>query len=285
MKNILLATDLAAETNRAFDRSINLASTLAAKLHIIHVCPLYTFPKNTKQTISLKQDAEDMIKNSLNAHTEIKTLRTSVTVVEGGETFAEIINHAEKIKADLIVMGMHGKLKLLDMFVGTTVERVIRKGMKPVLMVTDKPLHDYKNVLIGMDFSAGAKQVFHLAIELAPKSAFHLIHSYDFPLIGDYMAQYAEKSLANNAMEDLDKFVKKNKKVLKKNKVSIENFHFETVKGEAYSSLTNKAAEVQAELIAIGTHSHVSLMPYKVGGTARDILVTPPCDVLVAKGL
>jgi nucleotide-binding universal stress UspA family protein len=285
MKSILLATDLAAETNRAFDRSIKLASTLAAKLHILHVCPLYSFSKNKKQTISLKQDVEEMIKNSLNAHTEVNKLQTSITVIEGGETFAEIINHAEKVKAGLIIMGMHGKGKLLDMFVGTTIERVIRKGIKPVLMVRDKALNDYKNILIGMDFSAGSKQAFTLAVELAPKSIFHLVHCYDFPFIGDHMAHYAEDALATIAIENLEKYVKKNKKVLKKYKVAAQNFHFGTVKGEAYSCLVSEAAKVQSDLIAIGTHSHVSLMPYKLGGTARDILVTPPCDVLVAKGL
>ena len=146
MKNILLATDLAPETNRAFERAVKLASTLAAKLHILHVCPLYSFSKNKKQTISLKQDAEDMIKNSLVAHKGVKKLQTSITVIEGGETFAEIINHAQKVKAGLIVMGMHGKVKLRDMFVGTTIERVIRKGIRPVLMVRDKVQNDYKNI-------------------------------------------------------------------------------------------------------------------------------------------
>lgn len=285
MKSILLATDLATETNRAFERSMKLASTLSAKLHIIHICPLYSFFDNKKQTISLKQDAEDMIKNALNAHSEIKKSQTSITVIEGGETFSAIIDHAGKVKADLIVMGMHGKGKLIDMLTGTTIERVIRKGIKPVLMVRDRPLNDYKSVLIGMDFSAGSKQAFHFAIELAPKSTFHLIHSYDYPFIGDHMAHYAEDALAKQAIENMEKYVKKSKKILKKFNVPSENFHSETVKGEAYSCLMRVATKVQSELIAIGTHSHVSLMPYKLGGTAKDILITPPCDVLVAKGL
>jgi nucleotide-binding universal stress UspA family protein len=37
MKNILLVTDLAIQTNRAFERAIKLATTLAAKFHILHV--------------------------------------------------------------------------------------------------------------------------------------------------------------------------------------------------------------------------------------------------------
>lgn len=287
MKNILLVTDLATQTNRAFERAIKLATTLAAKFHILHVCPLYSSPGNKKQKISLKRDAENMIKNSLAAHKGVKGLKTSITVIEGGETFAEIINHAEKVRAGLIIMGMHGKVKLLDMFVGTTIERVIRKGIKPVLMVRDTPDDGYKNVLVGTDFSAGSKQAFHIALELAPKSTFHLVHCYGFPNIymGDHMAQHAEDVIADLAGDRLDRFVKQNKRMLKKYKVTPEKFNFSKVKGDTSSSLISVASKVKSDLITIGTYSNVSIMPYKLGGTARDILASPPCDVLVAKGL
>ena len=287
MKNILLVTDLAIQTNRAFERAIKLATTLAAKFHILHVCPLYSSPGNKKQKISLKRDAENMIKNSLAAHKGVKGLKPSITVIEGGETFAEIINHAEKVRAGLIIMGMHGKVKLLDMFVGTTIERVIRKGIKPVLMVRDTPDDGYKNVLVGTDFSAGSKQAFHIALELAPKSTFHLVHCYGFPNIymGDHMAQHAEDVIADLAGDRLDRFVKQNKRMLKKYKVTPEKFNFSKVKGDTSSSLISVASKVKSDLITIGTYSNVSIMPYKLGGTARDILASPPCDVLVAKGL
>jgi nucleotide-binding universal stress UspA family protein len=287
MKNILLTTDLTAETNRAFDRAVKLALILEAKLHILHVCPLYSFSQKKKKTISLKQDAEDMIRSSVGAHRGINKIITSITVIEGGETFAEIINHAEKVKAGLIVMGMHGKVKLRDMFVGTTLERVIRKGIRPVLMVRDKSPNDYKNVLVGTDFSAGSKQAFHIALELAPSSLFHLVHTYGFPDVGvdDYVVHNSQKIIEDLASNRLENFIKENKKVLKKYKVAPQKFNYRKVKGEPYSCLLQEATKVKSDLIAIGTYSHMSLLPYKLGGTARDILSTPPCDVLVAKGL
>lgn len=284
MKNILLATDLATETNRALGRSVKLASALAAKLHIVHVCPLYSFSNKKKNVLSLKQDAEEGLRNSLAAAAKgRKKLQSSITVIEGGETFAEIINHAKKVKAELIVMGIHGKVKLLDMFVGTTIERVIRKGMTPVLMVRDKPRDQYGNVLVGTDFSIGSTQAFHMALEMAPKGIFHLVHSYIY--VGGHMARYMEDVLEDLANDKLEKFVKNNRNLLKKYKITPKNFHFGTVKGEPHSCLLDAAIKGKADLIAIGTHSNISLMPYKIGGTARDILSDPPCDVLVAKGL
>ena len=67
MKNILLATDLATETKRALGRAVQLATRSAARLHVVHICQRYSFANNKNQTLSLKQDAEDILKNSLAA--------------------------------------------------------------------------------------------------------------------------------------------------------------------------------------------------------------------------
>ena len=286
MKNILLATDLAAETDRAFERAIQLASKSAAKLHILHVCPLYSF-NNKEQNIALKKETKNTIKQILESNKKANTLQPSITIIESAEPFLEIINHAAKVTADLIVMGMHGKAKLIDMFVGTTIERVIRKGTRPVLMVKNKVLGSYKDVMVGTDFSAGSKQAFHVAIELFPKSNFHLVHSYSFPdtFIGDKIAQFSGQLIADIAKEKLEKFVKENKKELKRHGVKPQNFHFWTVEERPYSTLVSAANKVKPDLIAIGTSSHPSFMPSKIGGTAKDILVNPPCDVLIARGL
>lgn len=283
MKNILLATDLAPETNRAFGRAVKLGATLSAKLHIVHVCPVDSFSAKKKTVISLKQDAEDTMKSALIDAKGIKKSQATITVLEGGETFTQIIAHANKIKAGLIVMGIHGKVKLLDMFVGTTIERVIRKGITPVLMVRDKPQKDYGKVLVGADFSDGSTQAFHIGLQLAAKGEFHLLHSYMY--IGGHMARYMEDVLEDLANDKLDKFVKQNKDLLKKYKISTKNLHPGIAKGEPYACLLSAAAKVKPDLIAIGTNSHVSLMPYTLGGTAREILSDPPCDVLIGKGL
>lgn len=285
MKNILLATDLAAETARAFERAIQLASKSAAKLHILHVCPLYSH-KNKERTISLKTDTKNTIKKILASNKEVKDLKSAITVIESREPFVEIINHAEKVSADLIVMGMHGKAKLIDMFVGTTIERVIRKGIRPVLMVKNKVLGNYTDIMVGTDFSAGSKQAFHVAIELFPKSNFHLVHSYSFPdtAIGDKIAQFSGQLIADLAKEKLENFVKENKKELKKHGIKPQNFHFQAVEEPPYSTLISTASKIKPDLIAIGTSSHPSFIPSKIGGTAKAILTNPPCDVLIARG-
>lgn len=287
MKNILLATDLKTETNRALDRAVKLASRLSAKLHIIHVCHLYSWGKKKKQSFSLKKDAEEMLKTLLNTHMDVKNIKTSITVIEGGEIYGEILKHAEKVNAGLIIMGMHGKKKFSDMFVGTTIERVIRKGIRPVLMVKDKANSEYKTVLVGTDFSDGSRQAFRVAANLVPNATFRLVHTYGYcPIdLRDHTAWYADETMAKIANKKLEEFAQKNEKMLKNLGVKEGHVYLEKVRGEACSILFSEVTKGKNDLIAIGTHSHLTLMPNKLGGTAKAILSNPPCDVLIAKGL
>lgn len=283
MKNILLATDLATETNRAFDRAVKLASALSAQLHIIHVCPSYSFRGKKNSAISLKKDAENSIKNALKMSQGIKESQATITVVEGGGTFSEIINHAKKVNAELVVMGIHNKVSMLDMFVGTTIERVIRRGTVPVLMVRDKAKREYGKVIVGADFSDGSIQAFQLALKVAPQGMFHLSHSY--AQLDGRLARHMENALADFAHDKMEKFVEENKDLLKKRKIKLKNLTSSIVRGEPHACILDEAAKVKADLIAIGTQSNVSLMPYTLGGTAKEILSNPPCDVLIATGM
>jgi nucleotide-binding universal stress UspA family protein len=53
--------------------------------------------------------------------------------VRSGDAVAEIIDYAEVVNADLIVMATHGRSGLSHMLMGSTAEQVIRKALCPVL--------------------------------------------------------------------------------------------------------------------------------------------------------
>jgi nucleotide-binding universal stress UspA family protein len=284
MKNILLATDLASETDRALERAIMLAATMKASLHILHVCPPHAVTGIEKSVSDTRSATQNRLEQYLSSNHRLGELRPNTLVIESREPFTEIIKLAEDIHADLIVMGMHGKSKLRDLFVGTTIERVLRKGVRPVLMVKDKPSADYSRLLVGTDFSAESSQALQVALKLLPSGVLHLIHSYEIPdtFIGDKIHQYAGDVILANARDKLEKFMQKHSNVLQRFADQPQNIQYRVVYGEAFRSLTREAAEFNADLIAIGVHGLESILPYRMGGTARDVLITPPCDVLIA---
>tara|TARA_R110002124_G_scaffold149220_1_gene315002 strand:+ start:141157 stop:142020 length:864 start_codon:yes stop_codon:yes gene_type:complete len=287
MKNIIVSTDLTINCDRALERAIKIAKSSGAKLHVVHVAPIYLLPGKVSETETLKQDKEELIRSHLSSYAGAEALKPTIHVIEGGNAFAEIIAISKKLNADLIVMGLHNKLGFRDMFIGTTVERVIRKGLKPVLMVKDKPKGDYGRVVAGCDFSDSARKSFNFALKLAPRAHIDLVHSYDFAdtLTGQKIETYAGDIIEGMEKKQLDKFVKESADVLTKYKVSDTKFSHKIVKGSPQVVLAEEVKKEHADLLAIGVNSRAGFAHSKLGGVAEDILANPPCDVLITSGL
>lgn len=287
MKNILIATDLTVNCDRAMERAIKLAKASNAKLHIIHVTPSYALPKNQKEAKSVKQDNENLIHSHLDSYAGLKTIKKVIHIIKSNNAFAEIIDASQKCKADLIVMGVHNKKGFKDLFIGTTVERVIRRGIKPVLMVSDKPKGDYKNVVVGCDFSSSSVKALETSLQIAPKSKVSLIHAYHFPSTrtGVKIERHAGNVIMNIESDLLEKFVKENKKTLKKYGFVGKKFSHSLVKSEPLAALTGEVKKQKADLLAIGVNSRAGFITSKIGGVAEEVLANPHCDILVTKGV
>ncbi|MCB1563307.1 MAG: universal stress protein [Alphaproteobacteria bacterium] len=288
MKNILLATDLSEKADRALERALKIAKEQKAKLHIIHIAPAYTGPKhNKKWALDLQKGVEELIRLYLEDYKDSKDIKTEITVRQGEEVFSQILETAYTGKADLIVMGMHNKEKLRDLFVGTTLERVVRKGLKPVLMVKNKPAGPYKSVLAPIDFAPASRSALRIGMELAPKAAFNAIHIYNVPAC---YADYADPVLymktqeftENSEKKAMDAFLKtEHTHFAKTHNGQNKNLSGELLEGPVYDTLRKKAKSLKADLMTIGGHSRFGLAS-KLGGTAADMLSNPPCDILVA---
>lgn len=285
MRNILLATDLAANSDRATERALKLAKETGAKLHIVHALPGY---KAKKLASSLKEDTEDLIKGYVYDYKDSEGLNITINALQGGETYAEILGHAKKIKADLIVMGMHGKTKIRDLFIGTTLERVVRKGVWPVLMVKNKPTGGpYQSIVAGVDFAPGSRAALRTAMEIAPKAVFSVVHVYNIPVYAGEMSYVYVESQAIMEEEQqkmLNAFLKTETAHFKKeHNGAASRLSGKLVQGPIYDTLVQQAKNAKADVIALGAHGRMGIMPGKLGGAAEDILANPPCDILVAR--
>ena len=284
MKTILLATDLGANSDRAMERALKLAKETKAQLHVVHALPDY---KAKKLVSTLKQDTEDLIKGYIYDYKDVEGLDITVNALQGGDFYAQILDYARKIKADMIVMGMHDKTKIGDLFTGTTIERVVRKGHWPVLMVKNKPTGPYQIVLAGVDFAPGSRTALRMALEVAPKAVYEVVHAYEVPMIYPTTAEFAVETYSytdkaqHRAMEA---FIKTEiSHFEKEHGGNAKRMQAKVVEGPVYDMLVHEAKKTKADIITIGAHGRMAIMPGKLGGTAAEIMTNPPCDVLVAR--
>jgi nucleotide-binding universal stress UspA family protein len=154
IKRILYATDLSQNAQFAFGYAASLASKYNAKITILHVLEeispttmlLIGDIVGEKRWSSLRSEKEQEVIASIQKRLEDFTaafvretpqcpFTVDRIIVETGHPVGRIIATAEKIDADLIVMGSHGQGMLEQVVIGSTSRRVLRRCKKPVLVI------------------------------------------------------------------------------------------------------------------------------------------------------
>ncbi len=279
MKNILISTDFSAHADRALEKAVFLATEHSATLHLLHVTHFLSRPQWWERDEDfLRKEAENLAHAHLKSYPAAAKLDVVVHIVEG-DAFAEIIGLAQKLRVDLIVMGLHNKTSMPDLFVGTTIERVIRKGTQPVLMVKDKHMGAYQKVAAAVDFSQPCQNALQVAARIAPHSTFQLLHFYDVPFSGFLADEQSSNIVHQESLKRLDAFLGSQADLFAEYDITTETVH------RAASVIPGILATVEehhTQLLAMGTHTRSGIGNALLGSTAQAILANPPCDVLVA---
>ncbi|MCB1680763.1 MAG: universal stress protein [Alphaproteobacteria bacterium] len=283
MKNILLATDLTTNSDRAMERALKLAKEQKSTLHLVHALPHY---KAKKVSSSLKTATEDLMRGYLKDYKDAESVKTTVQAVTGQDIYAAILETAKKVNAEMIILGLHGKTKLPDLFAGTTAERIIRMGIWPVLMVRNKPVGPYKNVLSAVDFSPSSQAALRLSSTLAPQASFFAVHAYEvpvYPFETSYIYLETKVAVLDEDQRRIDKFVADEIKLSKKKNKSGMKLTGRIIQGPVYEVLAKQVKNTKSDLLAVGSHGRVGIMPTLLGSLAGTLLTHPPCDILVVR--
>lgn len=138
--SLLVTIDFSAVTDAQLDIVDRLASP-RREIHLLHV----TEPDPSFVGLAAgPEEVQHQVASELqHAHDELDALadrlrakgHTVDTWLVSGPTVQTILEQAEKLDADVIVMGSHGRGKLFDLVVGSVSAGVMRKSPVPVLVV------------------------------------------------------------------------------------------------------------------------------------------------------
>lgn len=280
MKRLLMATDLSARSDRALGRAVRLAREHGARLTVVHVVDEGLPPPLAEaQTAS----AGKIIREHVEALAEGDAPRVSIKVVTG-RPHAAILDMAENIDAELVILGLHRADTLKDMFRGTTAERVLRAKGGPVLLVKERAEAPYGRIMVGVDFSDGARRAVEVAVEFASDAAFHLVHAYDVPFKGFLHGTETRREVGKERETQFRHMVERDMAAflsgLEKKAPRLERVLEEGVVREV---ITRNVRVLKTDLLVIGTHGRTGLAHALLGSVAEDLLRDPPCDVLAVK--
>ena len=193
IKTILCPIDFSDFSRHAFDRAVAIAKGVGASVTALHVAPFREAPiypyqePRAVEAFMLSAGDRDMLTTELKRFLAIdEPIGVPVTceVVDAPNVHHEILAQADRLPADLIVMGTHGRSGFQRLFLGSVTEKVLRTARPPVLTVgaaTDVvPARDFsfKRILCAVDFSACSLAALRYAATLAEPSGAKLTALY-----------------------------------------------------------------------------------------------------------
>src|SRR5262245_59791314 len=252
LKTILVAVDFDDTLDTILAVATTLGNKLGSKVVLTHV--VAADDESGEAPHSLGNSITDRL-----AEIQKRLTASGATVPQvlsvSGKAAVEIVEAAERIGANLIVLGAHGVGTDSLFPLGTTTEKVIRWSSKPVLAVPRKPPLAFANIVCPVDFSDVSARGLTTAIHVARASGGKLqILTVVAPPSGfppgpppwSEKASSAQQERTNKCQRELDEF--------------LGHFDFEGVtwekhvlSGDPAHEIVQRARATHADLIVMGS--------------------------------
>jgi nucleotide-binding universal stress UspA family protein len=280
LKSLMIATDLSERSEKALQRAAALAKRFDCPWSVLYVV-------DDEQPAALVEQEQIQVKLLLEARlVELATAGGSAPAirVEKGDPDQKIVACALQDEADLLVVGAHRKSVLRDIFVGTTVERVVRAGELPVLMVNQPVGGEYRDLLLALDISPASAHAVRIAEQLGLLGGAVCRGIYAFSPLAKGMMQYSGIS-----EERIDEFVgSETRQAVDELKAFLRDQQLEPLIDEQLVAvglpgnvLERMVAKHRPDLLVMGTRGMGGIKRALIGSVADYALRELDCDILV----
>jgi universal stress protein E len=278
LKRLLVGTDLSPRADVALRRAARIAVDQRAALTLFHAVVAGGDDSVSRQ---FRADAEAFLLEKIDKLGLPPTIAVKACIGTG-EPVSEILRQAREEAAELIVLGAHGTNAVRDLFLGSTAEKVVRKGDRPVLIVKHGNRKPYRRVLVPVDFSECSLRALEFALRLAPHAQFHVLHAYR-----GFEGQLLRAGIAS------PKILRYRREVARRERHEMNLFLRRIGRSRPIKSLLRhgrapdvimKAVErLHPDLVAVGTSGRTGAPYLLLGSVAEHVLREVPCDVLVRR--
>lgn len=138
LEKILVPTDFSELSNQAIDVALPIAKQLGGRMVFLHVLERLDHPDDMTalfdEGYAYLRDRSIGLLNDLVIKSKQAGVEASAELVNGHPD-VEILRMAEKMGADLIMMGTHGRKGFNHLMLGSQAERVVRMASCPVTTI------------------------------------------------------------------------------------------------------------------------------------------------------
>jgi nucleotide-binding universal stress UspA family protein len=281
LKSILVATDFRPASEEAADVAVQLASKFGSRLTLLHV--LEPMPHWPVALHELRERATGILGKLAERLRDQKVEVVELSIVIGSIADT-IVQKAEEIDADLIVMGA-GELSRFERYsVGPVATAVTEHASQPVLAVRPGgPAARFRNVLCPIDQSGTAVRGLRNAIRLARAFAGQLVVLTVVPEVTAMFAAATTGQFADAKTKYQDQWRSEFEKVLAHSDLKDVTVAKEVRLGKPHLQIVDAAREHMTDAIVMGATGRTGLARVLIGSTTRRVLEQLPCSLLTVK--
>jgi nucleotide-binding universal stress UspA family protein len=301
IRQILCPIDFSDHSRRALDHAIAIARWYEATVTVLNVfspAPVAAMGPGPMvfEPIVLTPVDRDQLLADVKAFAQAESAPgiTIDAVVREGNTAREVLEQAAIMKADLLVIGTHGRSGFERLLLGSVAEKVLRKATCPVLTV---PTHSpdavpagpilYKRILCPVDFSDASLNALKYATSMAQEAdgqltVLHVV-AHEFENADD-MAIVADAGMT------IGSFVKQREEALRRRLqqavatapefCSVESL---MTHGKPWREVLRIATERQSDLIVMGVQGRGAADLLFFGSTTQHVVREALCPVLTLR--
>ena len=262
IRHILTPVDFSETSLKALEHAIFMAKVFEAKLSLIHVLEVLNYA-NEMNIPLIDNELSSVIRKRLDDLADSIHLNHGIikpqVILNSGNIAETIVNTAEDIEADIILMGTHGASGWKEFLIGSNAYKVVTKASCPVLTIQKngtKP--SYRNIVLPIDDTVSSRQKVKNAVEFAQHYG-SIIHVLGLITVDEPEVHSKFDVRLNQVNKYLDKHG-----VPWKNKIIV---------GDNIAKMTmNYAKEINADLIMIMTEQEENLTGFILGPYAQQVI-------------
>lgn len=257
---ILFPVDFSEQMEKSFPTAQYLAKVYDAEIHLLHVLEAPSGPmkifNNFDEASARKKAAELMDKMIESVDGGIGFVK----IVKIGKPYRKILEAANELSVNAIVMGTHGAAGVQELFAGTNTARVTQMAPCPVISIRVKPGHlGFNKILLPLDLTRETGEKLKLGIEFA--------QNFDASLVVLSMLPSNDEE----AKGRMQKRMKMAVEHIRSHNVPVESTMVHA-KGDVADFVIKYAHEVSADLICIMTQQERALRETLLGANASHVV-------------
>lgn len=265
LKRILLATDLEPKSDRALERAVQLARRFDAELTALHVVD----GNGGRYGCLPLHHVEGELQRHILSASGGAGIRAQAVAVRGDAVEHRVAGYAGLWRPDLLVVGLHQRDRVADLFLASTVERIAIADGTPMLIVRDKPLQPYLRALVPVDFSERSRPSVESVCMLMDEGCIHLLHVADLPDASALDKAQVEHDFRSVLGPPGD------------GPPGVMEVETILLTGSPGQRIVGLARQGRYDLVVMGSARRSGVSRALLGSTASEVIDVLPCDVLI----